>query len=235
MDAEALFREGRLTDAVASLNEAMRNDPTDLRKRTFLFELLCFAGELDRAQKQLDAISTADPERELAAFGYREALRAEETRREMFGKGELPETGGSPSRLSGTLNGEPFQDLTDADPRIGPRLEVVVGGRYTWMPLEHLVSLKADPPAHLRDLFWIPAELTTSPALDSYEGPVLVPAMTPFAWQHPEEAVRLGRMTDWQELDDGREAPMGQKLLLVDDEVFPFLEIRELVITPPAE
>lgn len=234
MEADALFREGRLTDAIASLNEVLRADPTDLRSRTFLFELLCFAGELERAHKQLDAISTADPERQLAAFGYREALRAEEKRREMFREGELPESGGSSTRLTGTLNGRPFQDLADADPRIGPRLEVVVGGRYTWMPFEHLVSLKAEAPSHLRDLFWIPAELKTSPALESYEGVALLPAMTPFAWQHEDETVRLGRMTDWYDLDDGQEAPVGQKLLLVDDEAFPFLEIRELAITTPA-
>lgn len=232
MDANTLFREGRLSEAVVSLSEALRDDPTDLRTRTFLFELLCFAGDLDRAHKQLDAISTADPERNLAALGYREALRCEEKRREMFMGGELPEVGNSPSVLRGTLNGEPFQDLTDADPRIGARLEVIVGGRYTWMPFEHLVSVTVEPPTNLRDLFWVPAEVITSPALGSYEGQVMLPALTPFAWDHSDETVRLGRQTEWQDLADGGQAPVGQKLLLVDDEVFPFLEVRELVIQP---
>jgi len=33
-------------------------------------------------------------------------------------------------------------------------------------------------------------------------------------------------------LDGGGEAPVGQKLLLVDGEEFPILELRELEITP---
>ena len=232
MDANALFREGRLAEAISALNEMLRSDPTDLRSRTFLFELLCFSGDLDRAHKQLDAISASDPERHLAAFGYREALRSEEQRREMFKTGELPDAGSSPSALTGTLNGEPFQDLTDADPRIGARLEVIVGGRYTWMPFEHLVSVTIDPPTNLRDLFWALAEVKTSPALGNYEGPVMLPVLTPLAGEHPDEAIRLGRVTEWQEIDDSDEAPVGQKLLLADDEVFPFLEVREIVIHP---
>ena len=42
--------------------------------------------------------------------------------------------------------------------------------------------------------------------------------------------MRLGRVTEWEALDDDSEAPIGQKLLLVDDEEFPILEVRELTI-----
>jgi len=42
--------------------------------------------------------------------------------------------------------------------------------------------------------------------------------------------VRLGRVTEWSALEDDTEAPIGQKLLLVDDEEFPILEVRELTI-----
>jgi len=75
--------------------------------------------------------------------------------------------------------------------------------------------------------------LKTSAALDHYEGQVLLPAMTALAWTHADDAVRLGRVTEWEELEDGEEAPIGQKLLFVDDKVFPFLEVRELVILSP--
>jgi len=52
--------------------------------------------------------------------------------------------------------------------------------------------------------------------------------------EHPDERVRLGRVTEWVELDDGREAPTGQNMLLVDGDDFPFLEVRELEIDGPA-
>jgi type VI secretion system protein ImpE len=233
VNADALYREGRLTEAVEALNQAVRDDPTDLRSRTFLFELLCFSGAFERARRQLDAISVADPELNLSAAWYQEALVAEEKRHEMFHKGELPDSGSPPASVQGTLNGKPFADLRDGDPRIGPRLEIIVGGRYTWMPLEHLASLSMEPPKRLRDLYWAPVQIETTEALAGYSGEALLPIMTPLAWQHPDESVRLGRQTDWIELDSGEEAPVGQKLLLVDDEEFPLLEVRELFVNPP--
>lgn len=233
MNADELYRAGRLTEAISALNEILRRDPTDVRSRTFLFELLCFSGGYERARRQLDAISAADPELGLSAAWYQEALMAEEKRQEMFQKGELPDSGSSPSPVSGTLNGKPFGDLRDADPRIGPRLEIIVGGRYTWMPLEHLASLTMSPPKRLRDLFWAPVQIETTQALEGYSGEALLPIMTPLAWQHPDEAVRLGRWTDWTELASGEEAPVGQKLLLMDDEEFPLPEVRELLVNAP--
>ncbi len=233
MNADELYREGRLTEAISALNEVLRQDPTDVRSRTFLFELLCFSGSYERARRQLDAISAADPELNMSAAWYQEALMAEEKRQEMFHKGELPESGSSPSPVSGTLNGKPFSDLRDADPRIGSRIEIIVGGRYTWMPLEHLASLTMEPPKRLRDLYWAPVKIETTQALDGYAGEALLPAMTPMAWQHPNEEVRLGRWTDWTELESGEEVPVGLKLLLLDDEEFPLLEIRELLVNAP--
>ena len=64
-------------------------------------------------------------------------------------------------------------------------------------------------------------------------GEVLIPALTPLAWRHPDNLVRLGRVTDWQRLDTGVDAPVGQKLLLVDGEEIPILEIRKLEVAPP--
>lgn len=233
MNAEELYREGRLAEAIEALNGVLRQDPTDLKNRLFLFELLCFSGAYERARKQLSAVITADPEAAVATAWYQEALRAEEQRQEMFHKGELPDEGGSPGPVSGTLNGRPFEDLRDGDSRIGPRLEVIVGGRYSWLPLEHLARLTMEPPAKLRDLFWARGELKAGEALGGYGGDALFPALTPLAWQHPDEAVRLGRVTEWIETDSGEERPVGQKCLLVDGEDFPLLEVRELVIDTP--
>jgi type VI secretion system protein ImpE len=233
VDADTLFREGRLSEAIDALNQSLREDPTNLKSRLFLFELLCFSGAFERARKQLSAVTAADPEAAVSIAWYQEAVRAEEQRQEMFRKGEWPDEGDSPGSVSGTLNGNPFDDLRDADPRIGPRLEVIVGGRYTWMPMEHLANLRIEPPAKLRDLFWARGELKASDALGGYGGDALFPVMTPLAWQHPDEAVRLGRITEWVELESGGEIPVGQKMLLVDGEDFPLLEVRELVIATP--
>jgi type VI secretion system protein ImpE len=235
MQAQTLFREGKLSEAIAAAGALVRENPADLRLRTFLFELLCFAGEYDRAEKHLHLLGTGsgDKDREVGALLYHAALHAERTRQEMFEKGETPIA--SPAQApGGTLNGEPFTSIEDADPRIGPRLEIFAAGNYMWLPFEHIASIKMEPPRRLRDLLWAPVVLRTGPDFKGMElGEVLLPALAPLSCRHPDEAVRLGRMTVWDDQSEGDPVPYGQKTLLVDGEEIPVLEIRTLTIGPP--
>ena len=237
-NANQLLQAGKLNEAVQALSAEVRNHPEDSKRRIFLFELLCFAGDYDRAEKQLDVLGSDDINREMGALVYRSALRAERIRHDLFAKKEYPkpvgDTAASGRAVSGTLNGKPFQSIMDADPRIGPRLEVFAGGNYLWINFEHLASLDIEKPRRLRDLLWTPARLRGGPALKDTElGEVLLPSLTPFAWQDSDDAVRLGRVTAWVEGESGEAVPIGQKLLLVDGEEFPLLEIRKLEINLP--
>jgi type VI secretion system protein ImpE len=237
-NAQQLFQAGRLKEAVEALSTEVRNHPSDTKRRTFLFELLCFAGEYDRAEKQLDVLAEAGPNSEMGALLYRGALQAERTRQELFQKKEYPKPSGGTSAgtetVTGILNGKPFQTITDADPRLGPRLEVFAAGNYLWLSFEHLASIQIQPPRRLRDLLWTPAVVRVGPALKNTElGEVLLPVLSPFAWQHSDDAVRLGRITVWEEDDSGEAVPAGQKMLLVDGEEFPLLDIRQLEFNLP--
>jgi type VI secretion system protein ImpE len=101
-----------------------------------------------------------------------------------------------------------------------------------WIPLEHIASVEIPPPRRLRDLIWTPALLRTGPSFKGTElGEVLIPVLTPSAWRNPDDAVRLGRVTQWRELEDGATIPEGQKMLLVDGEDMPILEVRRLEIS----
>jgi type VI secretion system protein ImpE len=127
------------------------------------------------------------------------------------------------------LNGKPFADLRDADPRIGPRLEVFAAGAYLWLPFVHLESVEMEAPKRLRDALWAPALVQTSAAFQQKDlGEVLLPVLYPFSWQFEDEPLWLGRSTDVFQGEDGGEIWAGQKTLLVDGEEFPFLEVRSL-------
>jgi type VI secretion system protein ImpE len=166
---------------------------------------------------------------------YHSALHAERLRQEMFEKGSYP-TGAPTPAVRGTLNGRAFTSLTDADPRIGARLEIFAAGQYTWLPFAQIAAVRVEPPKRLRDLLWVPARVRTADAYKGVElGEVLIPALAPLTWRHPDPQVRLGRLTEFEALDDGAEAPVGQKLLLVDGEELPVLELRELVLEPAAD
>jgi type VI secretion system protein ImpE len=227
--ARDLFDAGELDRAIETLGAELRKDPTDVQRRVFLFELLSFVGEYERAEKQLDVAGQSGREASQGALLYRSALHAEKNRQEMFEARQFPVGGVVPKTVSGTLNGTAFQGLTDADPRLGARLEVFAAGQYLWIPLEHVASIEISPPKRLRDLIWTPAIVQTGPGFSGIElGQVLIPAISPLSWQYEDTDVRLGRVTEWVAQDDGAEVPVGQKLFLVDGEEIPILELRTL-------
>jgi type VI secretion system protein ImpE len=227
MNAKELFQAGKLEDAIKLLAGELRNDPTDVRRRTFLFELLCFMGELDRAEKQLDILCDISREAGMGTLLYRSAFQAERLRREMFDNKSFPQTSAEPVTRA-ILNGTACGTVEDADPRIGPRMEVYAAGSYIWLPLAHIASVRMEAPKRARDLIWIPAILKMAPNCGGLDlGEVLIPALTPFAFRHSDNMVRLGRQTLWEEAD-GVIAPVGQKMLLVDGEEYPILEVRTL-------
>jgi len=234
MSVEELLRADNLDEAIKALTVEVRDNPTDPQRRTFLFELLCFAGDYARAEKQLDVLSQGGPQSEMGALLYRGALAAEKTRHEMFDKREYPKASSDARtpQVSGTVNGKAFGDLTDSDTRIGSNLEVFVAGSYLWIPFSLLSSIQIQPPRRLRDLLWLPATVCTSAAFQGRElGEVLLPVLNPFSWRSTDPAIRLGRATAWEEDANGESIPCGQKILLADDEEWPLLELREVQFT----
>lgn len=222
-----------MREAVEELTGYLREHPADTAKRTFLFELLCFAGEYARAERQLAVLADGSPERESGAIVYYAALHAEKTRHELFASEGFPAD--RPASPSGLLNGRPFGEIRDADPDIGARLEVFAAGSYVWIPFEHIASVRMEPPRRLRDTLWAPALVRTGESFQGKDlGEVLIPSIYPFSWRHEDQQVWLGRMTEWLADESGREAPLGQKMLLVDGEEFPFLELRSLDFAGPA-
>ena len=229
MTAGQLFQAGKLDQAIQALGAELRDHPGDVQRRTFLFELLCFAGAYDRAEKHLNVLAEGNKDTQLGALLYAGALHAERTRTDMFLKRDYPKATGDGVPLSGTLNGQPFETFEDADWRIGARLEVYAAGSYMWLPLEHIASIEMEAPKRLRDLLWCPALVRTGPGFKETElGEVLLPVLTPLSFQSADDTVRLGRMTVWQDTEGGPQAPAGQKMFLVDDEEFPLLELRKL-------
>jgi type VI secretion system protein ImpE len=239
MNPRELLKAGKLNDAVAALGEELRRDPTDLRARTFLFELLCFQGNHERAAKQIDVLGQEGPQSEMGAVLYRGLLHAMKSRQDVFLDENIPitvsRTGLADNPGGGSLNGVPFESIEDADPRIGMNLEVFAAGAYFLIPFSCLASIEISPPRRLRDLLWIPAVIHTTPAFQGRElGEAFLPALSPLAWMNASDSVRLGRETVWEDGNNGARYPVGQKVLLVDDEEIPILEVRKLEFAVPA-
>ena len=108
MNARELFQAGKLNEAVQALGVEVRDNPTDVRRRTFLFELLCFQGEYDRAEKHLNVLADATPDARLGAVLYFSALHAERVLLETFHKTYYRPIAACSSEQAGTLIDKPF-------------------------------------------------------------------------------------------------------------------------------
>jgi type VI secretion system protein ImpE len=134
---------------------------------------------------------------------------------------------------SGTLNGERFEWVADADTRIGPCLELIVNGKYYWAEMATVRSLRLEPPADLRDLLWSQGIITLK---NGGEVPTLVPVRYPTEdTAVVTDAHRLARKTDWHELRPDTFVGVGQRMLATDSGEYPLLEIRELLLDSPGD
>jgi type VI secretion system protein ImpE len=229
MNAKQLFDAGQVTEAIKALSAHLRDHPNDIKQRTFLFELLCFAGEYERAEKHLHLLAKGGNQAEIGAVLYFSALHAERTRQEMFRSQSFPQSTAPIEGFQGTFNGKPFTAIRDADPDVGGRLEIYAAGSYMWLPFRHIASLQVEPPKRLRDTLWAPAFVVTGPSFQGTElGEVIIPVIYPFSYKHPDESVWLGRSTAWGEDDQGVQYPSGQKMFLIDGEEVPLLEVRSI-------
>lgn len=132
-----------------------------------------------------------------------------------------PETGG-------TLNDTPIAWIADADPRLGPVLEVFLNGNYMWVPYERLSALSFDPPADLRDQVWMPARFKWS---NEGEAVGFIPTRYPGS-ATADPALQLARRTDWYEAGPDWSLPLGQRVLITDVDETALMDLRNLAITP---
>jgi len=127
----------------------------------------------------------------------------------------------------GRIGDDDFAWLMDADPRLGPTLEIVIDGQYRWLSLDKVRELRAEAPRAMRDLIWQPATFTLT---NGKEFSVFVPVRYPGSELERDDPVRLAQETRWSERD-GEQWGLGQRMLTTDVGDYPFLDIRRLRFT----
>jgi type VI secretion system protein ImpE len=134
--------------------------------------------------------------------------------------------------VAGTLNEQPFEWIADADSRLGPLLEVIMDGKYYWVPFSRISSLRLEPPSDLRNFVWMPAHFTWS---NGGHAPGFIPARYAGSESSPDPGLRLARKTEWIEKDEGLFVGFGQRLLATSGSECPLLELRRLDLSPAEE
>lgn len=255
--AERAVREGDLQAALQNLQDQIRSRPADADLRVFLFQLLCVLGQWERAQTQLKVAADLDAKALAMAQMYREAIRCEMLRADVFAGKRSPIVFGEPAEWmalliesrstadatrsrtlreqafemappsAGSINGEKFEWIADADMRLGPVCEAVINGQYYWVPFERLARIELEPPADLRDLVWMPALFQFA---NGGETVGVIPTRYPGSQDSDDPQVCLARKTLWVEGPPDVFSGVGQRVLTTDNGDIALLDVRTISV-----
>lgn len=263
--AKELFDAGKLDQAIEELLREVKANPSEINKRTFLFELSCFAGDWTRAERQLDVIGHQSAQAELGVMIYRANIKAEQERVRVFNEGVQPHFLREPPpyidlhiaainqirqgqlkearatldqaeedrpAIAGNIDGKRFTDFRDYDDLVAPVLEVIVKDKYVWLPFEQIKRLEVSPPRVLRDLLWANARIE---ATDGTVGDVYIPSLYAGSSDSENDQVKLGRMTDWKQIDENLYRSTGLRVFAADGEEKSLFEASIVEFEPVGE
>jgi type VI secretion system protein ImpE len=247
-DARRLFETGQLGAAIQSISQEVKARPSDVQPRIFLFELLCFAGDFDRAERQLEALGHQSVSTELGVQVYLNNIKAERDRSRLFSDGLEPHFLTEPPSYVDLLlaaikrvresNYKDARELLDRADEERPAL----GGEMAGSQFSDFRDYddRIGPVLELivRDKYtWLPLEqvrrlkitrpkqlrdLMWAPAqiegADGTVGEVFVPALYVGSSKHENDQVKLGRMTDWISISDDLSLATGLRIFIVANE-----------------
>ncbi len=263
-DAEQAVREGDLDAALTHLQNQVRQEPAKADLRVFLFQLLSVMGQWERAMTQLNVAADLDAGSLAMAQMYREAIKCEVLRADVFAGKKSPMIFGEPEQwlalfieallvgntprageaqslraraleaappTSGTVDGQKFEWIADADMRLGPVCEAVINGRYYWVPFSRLSRLDLEAPTDLRDVVWMPAHFGFT---NGGEAVGVVPTRYAKSETAPDPRIRLARKTEWTEEAPDVFVGLGQRTLATDAGEHPLMDVRSILFDEAA-
>ena len=262
--AASLFRSGKLTEAIAAAQAALRKAPTDLSARVLLGELLCFSGNLERADVILDAASTIDPSSALVVAEFRQLVRADMARRQLFRDGRVPEFLGEPTEtqrlqlaaLVALRAGDVKEAAEQAAAAEAARPHVAGKHNDTafddMRDVDDLLAGSVEVLTSTGKYYWVPTERLISVAFHAPKRPrdLLWRRASMSVESGPDgdvyipvvyagddttsELQRLGRETDWQQAEGGPVRGIGQRVFLLGEDDAAIMDLGTLTFDAPA-
>ena len=257
-EAKTQLDTGDLKGAVEAALNAVKKSPTDIKARTFLFELACFAGDWERAEKQLDVIGHQDDNAMIGSLIFRQNLKAERDRLKLFSDSQKPEfIMTPPDYVIGLLmannrlregNAAEARKLLDEVEEQRPAFSCVINGETAedFRDYNDLTSCVFE--VIVKDTYiWLPIEHVekiefTAPkslrdlfwiqgkveTVNGTNGEMFFPALYANSFKSDDDQVRLGRMTDWTDAGEEIFIGEGMRMFWSDGNDKPILELNEI-------
>ena len=256
--AEMYLNQGNLPEALASLQGQIRKDASNPKLRAFLFQLLCIAGQWERALTQLKLTGELDAAYLLMAQTYHEAILCEALRAKVFAGLSTPMIFGDPQqwvallfealRLDAEGHNQEARALREQAFELAPATSGSFNGvSFNWIAegdsrlgpvLESIVNghYYWIPFVHIRKIeIEAPADLR-----DVVWMPVqftwtnggsssgLIPTRYPGTENSNDPMLQLARKTEWEEFFEGSYRGLGQRILATDTDEYGLMDARQI-------
>jgi type VI secretion system protein ImpE len=228
-------RQGKLEEALAGLQAAIRKAPADAKHRVLLFQLMSIMGQWERAMTQLNVVGDLDAKASPMVQTYRTALKCEELRAEVFAGKRMPLLFGEPAQWAALLvqslllGAQGKSDESDALHTQAFDQAPASSGKIDGQPFAWLADADVRLGPVLEAIidgkyYWIPfgnlrvirvekpADLRDLAWIPAYltlanggEVVSLIPTRYPGSEASSDPAIRMARKTDWQVRKDGKD------------------------------
>ncbi len=260
MRAEEYLRDGNLQGALEDLQAQIRNQPDNSRLRIFLFQLLAVLGQWERALSQLNVLDKLEKNTWPMVHAYREAIRCEILRAEIFAGRRKPLIFGEPPPwMAWLLESLRLMVAAQYDQALALRdqafdLAAASSGTMDETPFNWIADADSRLGPVLEAMingryYWVPIQqirainITEAADLRDFvwlpaeftwvnggQAFGLIPTRYPGSESVQDSSIQLARTTQWQELTDGIFQGLGQRMLATDQDDYPLLDVREVNI-----
>lgn len=131
----------------------------------------------------------------------------------------------APAR-SGSLDDQPFEWLSDADMRLGPVFELILNGKYYWVPMDNIAEISFSEPEDLRDLVWLPIQVKW---VNEGNSVGFMPARYPGSQTLENSSCALARLTEWTNIGAEFFTGSGQRMFTTNAGEYSLLQTRRIV------
>lgn len=258
-DAKLKLDEGDLKGAVEAAINLVKTNPTNVAARTFLFELSCFSGEWERAEKQLDAIGHQDANAAIGSLIYRQNFKAERDRINLFEHSSRPESAMKfPDYVEDLLRAVDLnrrgeiaetRSLLDDIEEKRPAFSVTVNGEGFSDLRDYNDLTMCVFEVFIKDNYiWLPFEQVVSIEFlerkslrDVYwpqakvemtngtTGEMFFPSLYVNSWKNSDDRIRLGRSVDWRDAGNDLFIGEGMRIFWMDGKDKALTDINTIV------
>lgn len=257
------YAAGNISAALTAIADEIKAAPADAKKRAFFVELLCVAGQYERADQQLNTLVVLEPQSAITVGTWRQLIRAAQSRLDVYFKNAVPDVIDEPTptiakslELLVALNaGDSSLAATALEEleALASPLNLEVNGKTVteWRDLDDVNAYVLELLGTNGKYFWIdftqiesidfakptrPLDMLWRKVTITLNNGSVGEAFIPavYPFKAEDDAAKLGRLTQWHS-QSGLTRGEGLRTWLIGDQALTLFDVESIAVLDSAQ